>query len=253
MFDWSKFGITKWYYADDSVCIINKDNREVLPQISQIDLILADPPYGVDYQSNHRTDKFDKIYGDKDYPFDWLEIITKKINKGSVYLFCNEASLDDGKLLLFKNKWSSNRLLIWDKQSTSGGDLNNYGLRTEFILYGTKQFSPDKPKLNGSRDGNLISIPRIRPQDLQHPNEKPYLLMAYFVMKSTNPSEVVLDPFMGSGYSAKATKDLGRKFIGIEINEKFCEIAAKRVQQSVMDFNFKDRVESTKEKQIALI
>ncbi len=223
------------YYRDEQadIVIYHADCRELLTLIpdKSIDLVLTDPPYGVSYQSNHRDDKFEIIYGDVDYPTAWLGAATNLVDRGTIYLFCNEASLDKAKSLLHNHKWSSNRLLIWDKQNSSGGNLENYGLRTEFILYGTKMFAP---KLNGSRDGNLISIPRVRPQDLQHPNEKPYLLMAYLVMKSTNPQEVVLDPFLGSGVTTLAARDLGRKCIGIEIEEKYCEVAAKRLSQSVM-------------------
>ena len=224
----------KSYYQDDAVIIYHADCREILPLLpdKSIDLVLTDPPYGINYQSNHRSTKFEKIYGDLEYPTEWLSLVNRLIDKGTIYLFCNEASLDEAKLLLHQNKWSSNRLLIWDKQSTSGGNLDNYASRTEFILYGTKMFAP---KLNGSRDGNLISIPRVRPQDLQHPNEKPYLLMAYLIMKSTNPNEIVLDCFMGVGASVKASRDLGRKCIGIEIGEKYCRIAADRCRQMVFD------------------
>jgi len=230
----------KPYYDQDGVTMYCGDCRFILPDLPKVDLVLTDPPYGVDYQSNRRSSKFEKVYGDLAYPTEWLGMATKLIDRGSLYLFCNEASLDEAKLLLHNAKWSSNRLLIWDKQSNSTGDLSNYGLRTEFILYGTKMFSP---KLNGSRDGNLISIPRVRPQDLKHPNEKPYLLMAYLVMKSTNPNEIVLDPFMGAGSSAKAARDLGRKYIGIEISEAYCEIAAKRCSQQVFNFESPSGVE----------
>ena len=221
----------KPYYQDELRTIYHGDCRDILPDLPKVDLVLTDPPYGIDYQSNRRSNKFEKIYGDLEYPTDWLALATRLVERGSLYLFCNEASLDEAKMLLHESKWSSNRLLIWDKGSTSGGNLENYGLRTEFILYGTKMFAP---KLNGSRDGNLVSIPRVRPQDLQHPNEKPVPLMSYLIMKSTNYYDVVLDPFMGSGSSAKAAQDLQRVYIGIEIEEKYCEIAAKRCSQSVM-------------------
>jgi len=223
----------KPYYEEAGITIWHGDCRDVLPSLPRADCIVTDPPYGVEYQSNHRQIKFEVIEGDDEYPDDWLYFASKLVERGSIYVFCNEESLDACRGVLNKHGWSSNRLLIWDKQSTSGGDLQNYGLRTEFIVYGTQMF---RPKLNGSRDGNLISIPRVRPQDLKHPNEKPHLLMSYLVMKSTNPLEVVLDPFMGSGTTLRAAKDLGRKAIGIEIEERYCEIAANRLRQEVLNF-----------------
>lgn len=221
------------YYSENGITIYNADCREVLPRLCNVDLLLTDPPYGIEYQSNHRQVKFDKICGDHSYPTEWLRPATAAVERGTLYMFCNEASLNEARMLMDSHKWSTNRLLIWDKQNCSGGDLSNYGLRTEFILYGTKMFSPP---LKGSRDSNLISIPRVRPQDLRHPNEKPYLLMSYLIMKSTNPQELVLDPFMGSGSSVHAARDLGRKAIGIEIEEKYCETAANRLRQEVLQF-----------------
>lgn len=223
----------KPYYEDNEVTIYNADCRDVLPRLCGVDLLLADPPYGIDYQSNHRQVKFEKIHDDLAYPTEWLRAATAAVERGTLYMFCNEASLSNAQELLGVHRWSTNRLLIWDKQNCSGGDLSNYGLRTEFILYGTKMFSPP---LKGSRDSNLISIPRVRPQDLRHPNEKPYLLMAYLIMKSTNPDELILDPFMGSGSSIEAARDLGRRAIGIEIEERYCEIAANRLRQAVLAF-----------------
>ena len=67
-----------------------------------------------------------------------------------------------------------------------------------------------------------------------HPNQKPASLLERFVRVHTNPHQTILDPFMGSGTTLRAAKDLGRKAIGIEIEERYCEIAAKRMSQSVM-------------------
>jgi site-specific DNA-methyltransferase (adenine-specific) len=70
-----------------------------------------------------------------------------------------------------------------------------------------------------------------------HPTEKPEPLMAELVTLFTDPGETILDPFMGSGTTLVAAKRLGRKAIGIEIEEKYCEIAAKRLAQRALDFS----------------
>jgi len=69
-----------------------------------------------------------------------------------------------------------------------------------------------------------------------HPTQKPLKLFSYLVQTYSNPEQTILDPFMGSGTTLRAAKDLNRKCIGIELEEKYCEIAVKRLQQEVMAF-----------------
>ncbi len=71
--------------------------------------------------------------------------------------------------------------------------------------------------------------------DRNHPTQKPIELMSWCINKATNPISI-LDPFMGSGTTLRAAKDLGRKAIGIEIEEKYCEIAVRRLRQEVLNF-----------------
>ncbi len=119
--------------------------------------------------------------------------------------------------------------LIWDKGDWPGmGDLAMpWGQSTEEIYVLGSGFI-------GKRSGTVIRADRLV-GNISHPNEKPVPLFARLFEKC--PPGVIADPFMGSGTTLRAAKDLGRKAIGIEIEEKYCEIAAKRMAQEV--FNFK--------------
>jgi site-specific DNA-methyltransferase (adenine-specific) len=77
---------------------------------------------------------------------------------------------------------------------------------------------------------------RASDEALEHPTQKPIALMRWCIGQPWTPEGVIVDPYMGSGTTVRAAKDLGRKAIGIEIEEKYCEIAAKRLSQEVLCF-----------------
>ena len=87
---------------------------------------------------------------------------------------------------------------------------------------------------------NAKGIPNVlghkRSANTDHPSPKPVALMAQLLSVVSAPSEIILDPFMGAGATLRAAKDLGRQAIGIELEERYCEIAAKRLQQETLDF-----------------
>jgi site-specific DNA-methyltransferase (adenine-specific) len=87
---------------------------------------------------------------------------------------------------------------------------------------------------NGGQDAMAFNIGREAKYD--HPSQKPYPFMTWLVQRLSDEGHTILDPFMGSGTTLRAAKDLRRKAIGIEIEEKYCEIAAKRLEQEVFDF-----------------
>ncbi len=84
---------------------------------------------------------------------------------------------------------------------------------------------------------NVIrNIGKIIPSRDQHPTEKPVALPAWFIRLHTAPGETILDPFAGSGTTGRAAKDLGRRAILVEMEERFCEMAARRMAQEVLPF-----------------
>jgi len=109
------------------------------------------------------------------------------------------------------------------------GDLETtYGCVYEICIFANK--SPQK--LNGKRDNDILKFKRSG--NPNHPTEKPVSLIAFLINKSSEQDDIILDPFLGSGTTCVAAKQLGRKYIGIEISPRYVEIANQRLRQEVL-------------------
>jgi site-specific DNA-methyltransferase (adenine-specific) len=223
----------KPYYQDNAVTIYLGDCREILPQIEPVDLVLTDPPYGISYKHSgaglmstvrhsEAVTGDDKIF-DAKFLLEYSEVIIWGANH-----FCHSLPQDKG------------RWLIWDKADgrhdiDSFGDAelgwHSIGRAARIFRYAWKGVCCVKV---GEDNGNRY-----------HPTMKPQGLMRWCISLSKSTG-TILDPFMGSGTTLRAAKDLGRKAIGIEIEEKYCEIAARRMSQEVLNLEWK---ENTKMKQ----
>jgi len=229
------------YYQDEWVTIYLGDCREILPQLPKVDLVLTDPPYGIDYVTSWRShwDKLVRpIVGDRDASYEDVWAMCSHLIKEDrhCYIFADFDTSDFTKQQLYP-LYPALRIkngLVWDKGNCSVGDLEgDYGDQWELIIFATK----GRRLLNGNRDRNILHYNRVSPSNLLHPTQKPENLISYLITKSTALNEVILDPFLGSGTTCYCAKKLNRKSIGIEIEEKYCEIAANRCQQSVMELN----------------
>lgn len=124
--------------------------------------------------------------------------------------------------------WVAKNLLVWDKQHFGMGQT--YRNQHELIIYAEK----GDVTFADRGIGNVITAKRAD-CDL-HPTEKPLELISTFIAATITETGSVLDPFCGSGTTLRAAKDLGRKALGIEISESYCEIAANRLRQEVLQF-----------------
>lgn len=216
--------------------IINGDCLEVMKEMPDncVDLILTDPPYGMSYQSARRiaTPQFAKIEKDDDvtwFPKFIAEAYRVLKDDSHIYIFCNDYAISDFRRLMGVAGFTPKRTLVWVKNNHTSGDLEgDYGNKTEFILYAQK----GRRELIGKRDTNVLGFDRVA--DLKHPTEKPVDLCRYFIAKSSNKDDIVLDPFIGSGTTARAAADLQRNYIGIEIDPNYCKIAEQRLKQQVL-------------------
>lgn len=200
----------KPYYQDKSCTIYLGDCREILPNLAPVDFIYADPPYGVG-----------KADWDGAYFTGWEQIAVQKSIKGVV------ANTGTKSICIAINAFGGDYKDFFYGWNRNGMTRSSIGFMNVIVAV-----VAGKVKLG--QNFCQFSIKDLTLKD--HPSPKPIEYMRCVVNRFTDINDTMLDPFMGSGSSLVAAKDLGRKAIGIEISEKYCEIAVKRLQQEVFDF-----------------
>ena len=156
---------------------------------------------------------------------EWLPEIYRVLkNKAHCYIMINSRNLKELQVEAEKVGFKFQNLLIWDKGNVTPNQYYMGGY--ELILMLRKGGA--KP-INNMGTSNIIKIPNIIGKK-QHPTEKPIKLMEILIENSSNEGDLVLDPFMGSGSTAKAADNLSRKFIGIELDNSYFEIAKERIE-----------------------
>tara|TARA_R110000764_G_scaffold196039_2_gene281248 strand:- start:4 stop:693 length:690 start_codon:yes stop_codon:yes gene_type:complete len=197
--------------------LYNADCEEVMPLISSVDAVVTDPPYGMRFVSNYRKEKYKEIENDNGFKF--LKWATTIKAKHSTYVFCRW----DNLYQVIK----PNSLITWVKNNWSMGDLNHeHARQTEVCLFykGKNHFFPKK------RPTDVIFCNRTN--NNYHPTEKPLQLISSIV-EWTNG--VVFDPFMGSGTTGVACAKLGKKFIGVELDPNYFQIACQRIEKAYQE------------------
>jgi hypothetical protein len=213
------------YYADDRVTLYHGDCREVTDWLAA-DVLVTDPPYGYNHKSG----------GGPRGAASW---------RGMSIANDEDTTARDSALEAWGHRpaivfgsWkrpkptATRAVLVWDKGGHAGmGDLSfpwkpNF---EEIYVIGTGY--------SGSRDSGVLSgyhVPANETAGRTHPHEKPLSLMASLIRKC--PPGTIADPFAGSGTTLRAAKNEGRRAIGVEIDERYCEAIAKRLAQDVFDF-----------------
>jgi len=213
--------------------IIHGDCLEVMKSFSdkQFDLVLTDPPYGIDYQSAWRSDKSDwkpKIANDEKPFVEWISEAYRVLVDGGRLLCFYRWDVQDAFLFELRQVgFTVKSQIIWDKIIHGMGDLNGeYAPQHECILYATK----GRYEFRNKRPTTVIQCQRVEPEKLLHPNEKPVKLIRKLIRQTTIDNENILDCFLGSGTTVIASEHENRNCVGIEISPEYCEIARKRVQ-----------------------
>lgn len=208
--------------------VFNEDCLETMKRMedNSIDLGLTDVPFGMSFQSSRRESKHKKIENDDNLKWlpKWIYELDRVCkNDSHLYIFCSHHNVEIFKSEIQKYRKVKN-ILIWQKNNHGSGDLfGDYAPQYEMVLF----CSNGNKKLNDGRDSNIIKATRTTNE--LHPTQKPVDLMEYFIRKSSQENDLVLDTFMGSGTTAVACKNMRRNFIGSELDEDYYKIIQKRL------------------------
>jgi len=211
----------KPYYEHSGITIYHGDCRDIVPILGFSGLVLTDPPYGIAHPTNYKARGRGKLAACRDYvpfhddnkPFDPSWLLT----------------IGDARIIWGGN-WFADKLpnsggwLVWDKERPDDLDQATCELAWTDCVRGVRRL---RLLWNG--------MMRATKETLSHPTQKPERLMGWCMcLKWTREFTSVLDPYMGSGATLVAAKNLGRTAVGIELEERYCEIAAKRLSQEVL-------------------
>lgn len=200
--------------------------------VEVVDLILTDPPFGMDYQSNRRViaAQHAKIAAD-DGDLSWLpgfmtlcDLVAKP--NTAQYFFCSHHKVGDfqkaiGSTFRIKN------LLVWEKDNHGTGDLKgDFAPKCELCWFSHK----GRALLRGGRTPNVLKFPRTKNE--LHPTQKPVGLILHMMEKFSDPGQLVFDPFAGSGTTAIAAIQSGRRWTCIECDPGYFEKAIARVWEA---------------------
>jgi site-specific DNA-methyltransferase (adenine-specific) len=220
------------YYSDASVTIYHGDALHIVPTLPKIDLVVTDPPYGI----NTKSDGMGKINPWADlcnaayWYAAWYKAVRSRLTQsGAMWSFLNWRSMVTFQKASCDEAWPIESLLVWDKQWIGPGGQRGLRPSYEFVaLFAMPDFAVADRGIPDIRRSQWSSQ---KPNG--HPAEKPIDLVTWLI--EISGGALVLDPFMGSGTTMVAAKALGRRAIGIEIEEKYCEIAARRLSQEVLE------------------
>ena len=221
------------YYQQDGITIYNADCRDVLvPGWLVADMVFTDPPYGVQYDGGHCLSgrAREMLYDDDTNVYAWLMPLLRNHCNGPAYIWF--AGIRCKEFFNALDGWDIHSLLIWNKTNgTNTAMFAHYKERKEHMLY-CKPTGTTLRWCGPTNECTVWDMPRDASNEW-HPTQKPVHLAARAIRNHT--SRTVLDPFCGAGSTLVAARMLGRAAIGIEIDEGYCEKAAQRLQQTVLD------------------
>ena len=240
----------KPYYQDESVTLYNASCDEVLPSLTGVSLVLTSPPYNLSGDGHQIAGhEFDALtngyatYGDSMSHSDYVAW------QHEVVSGCWSALKDNGAILynhkpiargnavklpldLIPEALPLRQVIIWDRGSGFNRNGAHYCPTHEWILLVAKESF----RLRNRSVDDVWRVPFESGKKNDHPAPFPLALARIAIDSASSAGDLILDPFAGSGTTLVAAKQLGRRAVGIELDESYCEVIARRLDQGVLDF-----------------
>lgn len=225
----------------DKYTLYRGDALEKLGNIESgsVDLIVTDPPYGINLTKGYKKGSQSLIKGDDGFTVmffldDYLREYQRILKEGGALYIFSRFDVMPYWWISLKRYFDVKNQIIWAKGGGGMGDLyGTYSTNYEVVLFATK----GEHKLCGMREGCVWNIPKCKQEF--HETQKPVELIKKMILHSSDEGDVVLDPFMGSGTTGVACAQTNRRFIGIELSTEYFNITENRldavVQQQKLD------------------
>lgn len=220
----------------NSVDLMLGDCLELMKELpdNSVDMVLTDPPYGMDLTPQRESGKFHGVKIANDNTLSWSDSFFKELfrvtknNTGS-FIFCNHFCISEFISSAKKAGFDIKNIIIWDKGHFGMG--GNWRPVHEMIILLTKgRFVCKSKNLR-----NIIQYKKVHYSKAVHPTQKPVDLLEHLITEPDYDPEVILDPFMGSGSTGVACLNTNRKFIGIELDEGYFNVAKERIMDSLKE------------------
>lgn len=249
------------FVSDEVTTLFNEDCLEVLKSIkdNSVDLIFVDPPYNLGKDFGNSSDKWQSLTKYIEWCQTWINECIRVLKKDGTFYLMNATQHMPYLDLYISSKLKVVGRIVWFYDSSGVQAKNKFGSLYEPILMAVKDETKYKfnyediqveartgaerklidyrkkiptPYNTKKTPGNVWYFPRVRfrmPEYEDHPSQKPEALMERIILASSNPSDIILDPFAGTFTTCAVAKRLGRKTIGIEINEKYFKVGLRRL------------------------
>ena len=228
----------------NDITLQHGDCLELMNQIpsNSIDLVVTDPPYSMKHSKGGCTNNKMKnswtgklkagnkvIDFDADIKFsEWLPEVYRVLkNKSHCYIFCNDKNIQDLLNEATRCGFKESNILVWIKNNATP---NRYYMKNlEFVLF---LYKGNAKPINNMGSKCAVEVKNITGKSKLHSTQKPVELLEMYIRNSSAEDEIVLDPFMGSGSTGVACINTGRKFIGLELDKGYFDIAVKRIAEA---------------------